>query len=200
MARRGTRNMCGIDGTLFPGQEKAGTALRFKFIGVQFPKVALTGNLGLEGATVLRFDLMMFQFPKVAVSGNPGLEVKTPLVLKSREQASPYPTLLLPRGGSALQPKVARQGYLGNAGEAVFEPQRGSAKFWTYAASAITSTSANGKSASIPNALFRVSLARVAAVWQKVYPSSSISKQDPQNLRSPASAAHSPPSSSPPPP
>ena len=50
--------MCGIDGTLFPGQEKAGTALRFKFIGALFPKVALTGNLGLEGATALRFDRM----------------------------------------------------------------------------------------------------------------------------------------------
>ena len=72
--------MCGIDGTLFP--TKAGTTLWFEFIGTQFPKVALTGNLGLEVATALRFEMMMLPFPKVALPGNLGLVVTTPLVLK----------------------------------------------------------------------------------------------------------------------
>ena len=110
--------MCGIDGTLFPGQEKAGTALRFKFIGVQFPKVALTGNLGLEVATALRFEMMMLPFPKVALSGNLGLEGTTPLVLKICE----------PQRGCTLQPRVTRQGYPGNSGPNGFEPQRGFAE------------------------------------------------------------------------
>ena len=67
--------MCGIDGTLFP--TKAGTTLWFEFIGTQFPKVALTGNLGLEGTTPLVLKICEPQRgctlqPRVARQGYPG--------------------------------------------------------------------------------------------------------------------------------